>query len=72
MAIQWSTKTPYRNKMESRVCCGDVHTGQTQGQGPEPIVSIVSVPFPILVPVPFLCSMTVPLHRSWRSPAVSF
>ena len=37
-----------------------VHTALRQGQGPEPLFSIVLVPFPVPVPVPVPCSVNEP------------
>ena len=51
----------YRDPMESIVPCGNVHTGLRQGRDQDPLFPIVSVPFHVLVPVLFPCSVNKPL-----------
>ena len=48
-------------KVYSVVPCGNVHTGLRQGRDQDPLFPIVSVPFHVLVPVLFPCSVNKPL-----------
>ena len=47
----------YRDQLESIVLCRNVHRDSDRDREQDPLFSIVPVPFLLLIPIPFPCSV---------------